>query len=142
MNWHEFLHWCQDWEWSKKSWPQNAESLYTKYFKKLDEGTSRQTTLPANYYSYPLIIVSIRKLRLLDSTKRNIYSKLPSITSMKELFLSQPQLNLNSNQKLGLTWKWLQTITTTQTLCHQYLSCYCPNFNQTLKEGLLDQQQQ
>ena len=27
--------------------------------------------------------------------------------------LSQPQLNLNSTQKLGVTWKWLYTITTT-----------------------------
>ena len=28
-----------------------------------------------------------------------------------------------------------------QTQCHQYLSCSCPDFNQTLKVGLWDQQQ-
>ena len=30
----------------------------------------------------------------------------------------------------------------TQTQCHQYLSCSCPDFNQTLKVVLWDQQQQ
>ena len=29
-----------------------------------------------------------------------------------------------------------------QTQCHEYLNCYLPNFNQTLKVGLWDQQQQ
>ena len=42
--------------------------------------------------------------------------------------LSLPQLNLNSTQKLGLTWKWLYSTTTThpppQTHCQQFW----PNF--------------
>ena len=45
------------------------------------------------------------------------------------MILSQPQLNLNSTQKLGVTRKW-------------YLSCYWPDFNQTLKLGSWDEQQQ
>ena len=34
------------------------------------------------------------------------------------------------------------TTTTTETQCQQYLSCYWPNFNQTLNLGSWDEQQQ
>ena len=51
--------------------------------------------------------------------------------------LSKPQPNLNT--RLGLTIKWLCTTpphpTTTETQCQQYLSCYWPDFDETLKVG-------
>ena len=50
--------------------------------------------------------------------------------------LSQPQLNHNSNQKLAMTRKWLYTTTT------HHPQTQWPDLNQTLKEGLWDQQQQ
>ena len=53
------------------------------------------------------------------------------ITAMFK-FLSKPQPYLNI--RLGLTIKWLCT-TTTETQCQQYLSCYWPDFDETLKVG-------
>ena len=52
--------------------------------------------------------------------------------------LSQPQLNDNLTSTVvgGWTWKWLCTpphpTPPTQTQCQQYLSCYWPDFDQTL----------
>ena len=45
--------------------------------------------------------------------------------------------NLTSTQQLGFTWKWLctTTTTTTETQCQQYLICYWPDFDKTLKVG-------
>ena len=58
---------------------------------------------------------------------------------------TQPQLN----SKVGCDTRMTlihhpppPTTTTTQTQCQPYLSCYCPNFNQTLKLGSWDEQQQ
>ena len=45
------------------------------------------------------------------------------------LKLSKPQPNLNT--RLGLTIKWL--CITTETQCQHYLSCYLPDFDETLK---------
>ena len=44
--------------------------------------------------------------------------------------LSKPQPDLNT--RLGLTWKWLSTPHPTP---QQYLSCYWPDFDETLKRG-------
>ena len=54
----------------------------------------------------------------------------PNIASSAQL--SKPQHNLNT--RLGLTIKWLCT-PTTETQCQQYLSCYWPDFDETLKVG-------
>ena len=71
--------------------------------------------------------------------------------------LSKPQLNHNSTQP-NITLSWVRhendfaspptttnpphPRTTTQTQCQQYLSCYWPDINQTLKLGSWDEQQQ
>ena len=51
--------------------------------------------------------------------------------------LSNPQRNLNT--RLGLTRKWLCIPPTpphpTETQCQQYLSCYWPDVDETLKVG-------
>ena len=59
--------------------------------------------------------------------------------------LSQPQLNPTQPNitKVGFDMKMSlhhHHPPTTQTQCHQYLSCSCPDVNQTLKVGLWDQQ--
>ena len=61
--------------------------------------------------------------------------------------LSQPQLNHNSTQpnktKIGFDMKMtLHHHQPPQTQHHQYLSCYWPNFNQTLNKGSWDHLQQ
>ena len=58
-------------------------------------------------------------------------------------FLSNPQLNHNSTQPniilVGLDMKMTLHTTppppTTENQCHQYLSSYCPNFDETLNVG-------
>ena len=55
-----------------------------------------------------------------------------------KLQLSQPQLNLNSTQKLGVTRKWLYNTPhhhppPTQTQYHRYLSCTWPAFKPNFK---------
>ena len=56
------------------------------------------------------------------------------------ILLSQPQLN----SKVGFDMKMTlhHNHHPPQTQCQQYLSCYWPNFNQTLKVGFWDLQQQ
>ena len=49
--------------------------------------------------------------------------------------MSQPQLNLNSTQSLVWHENDFNPLP-------QYLSCYWPDFNQTLKLGSWDEQQQ
>ena len=52
---------------------------------------------------------------------------------------TQPQLN----SKVGFDTKMtLEHHPPTQTQCQQYLSCYWPNVNQTLKVGSWDEKQQ
>ena len=58
-------------------------------------------------------------------------------------------LTVEERQEIMKTHKMLSfvitpppTTTTTQTQCHQYLSYSWPDFNQTLKVGLWEQQQQ
>ena len=68
-----------------------------------------------------------------------------AIAPIDRWLLSQSLLNHNLTRKLGVTRKWLYTTThppPTQTQCRQYLSYSWPDFNQSLKVGLWDQQQQ
>ena len=47
--------------------------------------------------------------------------------------------NLTSTQRSGLAWKWLSIPPyPKQTQCQQYLSCYWPNFDETLTVGSLE----
>ena len=50
--------------------------------------------------------------------------------------LSKPQLNHNSTQR-NITLSWLDVKMThpPETQCQQYLSCYRPDFDETLNDG-------
>ena len=55
--------------------------------------------------------------------------------------------NPNSTSTQLKSWVWQENdsnppTTTTETQCQQYLSCYWPDFNQTLNLGSWDEQQQ
>ena len=52
-------------------------------------------------------------------------------------FFNRQNPNLTSTQRLGFMQKYLYTThpTPTQTKWQQYLSCYRPDFDQTLKVG-------
>ena len=55
--------------------------------------------------------------------------------------LAQPQLNSKVGFDMEMTLDHHHHHHPPQTQCHQYLSCSWPNFTQTLKVGLWDQQQ-
>ena len=56
---------------------------------------------------------------------------------------TQPQLNSKGGCDTEMTLILLPPPPPpTQTQCQQYLSCYLPDFNQTLKLGSWDEQQQ
>ena len=44
-----------------------------------------------------------------SATKIVILAQIFNRSSIGQRILSQPQLNLNSTQKLDVTWKWLQS---------------------------------
>ena len=55
----------------------------------------------------------------------------------KKMSKPQPNLNLTSTQRLGFTRKlpYNHHPPPTETQCQQYLSCYGPDFDETLKVG-------
>ena len=66
---------------------------------------------------------------------------IPKMSIFSILSKPQPNLNLTSTQRLDFTRKWLYnhhpspTHPPTQTQSQQYLSCYWPDFDETLKVG-------
>ena len=70
-----------------------------------------------------------------------------SMSLISQLFLAQFKPNfkgrfVGSTTTITTTiWRITPTTPTTQTQCQQYISCYWPDFNQTLKAGLWDQKQ-
>ena len=58
------------------------------------------------------------------------------------IFITQTKHQLNSKVGWGTKMTLIHPPTTTQIQCQQYLSCYWPDFNQTLKLGSWDEQQQ
>ena len=95
-----------------------------------------------------LIVASILKLSRVSLVSGNLilYNilllyRIPDI--LVKLFCSHIQRccqnpNLTSTQRLGFTWKWLYTTTHQNhiyTQCQQFLSCYWPDFDETLKVG-------
>ena len=73
------------------------------------------------------------------------YTKvMPSFSQIEQVVPAptQPQLNSKVGSDTKKTLHHPPTTTTTQTQCQQYLRCSCADFNQALKVGLWDQQQQ